>query len=317
MKKTVTLLIQLTLLVPLYALEKEDPFFHQYDSDEILIRWAFQNHCHFSFDQRTSPARWPSHKKGVTFNPKDVQSGDIIFVRNADIFFETIHPKINKPYIIVTHGEHLDEMKEEYFSNLDDPKIIAWFGIHPSKTSHAKFHAIPIGIVQKRDHFNERKRLNALFTDLRRNTEKKHLVYMNFAFNNAKEERLQVRELFKNKNFCKRGARTDFETYLKEMAECKFTLSPTGMGPDCYRTWEALYVGSIPVVKTSHLDPLFAGLPVLIIDDWKNVSEKYLQEKYREMTSRKYNMETLYMSHWLNQIDTVRNNFLTTYGTKE
>ena len=45
------------------------------------------------------------------------------------------------------------------------------------------------------------------------------------------------------------------------MAKAKFALSPGGTGPDTYRTWEALLVGTIPIVKTSQLDNLYSDLP--------------------------------------------------------
>ena len=66
--------------------------------------------------------------------------------------------------------------------------------------------------------------------------------------------------------------------YLKEMAQCKFTFSPRGFGIDCYRTWEALLVGSIPVIKSSHLDFMYEGLPVLIVNDWQVINEDFLNK---------------------------------------
>jgi hypothetical protein len=312
MKKRIVLCLFSSLLQPLlYAQGNEDPFFNPIDSHDILIRWAFQKHCRFVYDPRTSSARWPSNSKGgVTFDPREVEAGDLIFVRHAEKFFEELHPTIKHPYIMVTHGEHLDEMKEEYFTYLDDPKVIAWFGIHPCPQTHPKFHPIPIGVVQEPDNYSEREYLNEYFRYLRTHAKKKHLVFMNFAFNNAKEDRLIVRDLFKNRSYCKRGKRVGFHYYLAEMAECTFTLSPIGMGPDCYRTWEALYVGSIPIVKTCHLDPFYEGLPVLIVDDWNQINEEFLQREYKRITSKKYSMERLYMPYWLNQIDAVRNDFL-------
>eukprot|EP00581_Thalassiosira_minuscula_P011257 CAMPEP_0183725922 /NCGR_PEP_ID=MMETSP0737-20130205/21903_1 /TAXON_ID=385413 /ORGANISM="Thalassiosira miniscula, Strain CCMP1093" /LENGTH=356 /DNA_ID=CAMNT_0025957093 /DNA_START=32 /DNA_END=1099 /DNA_ORIENTATION=- len=56
----------------------------------------------------------------------------------------------------------------------------------------------------------------------------------------------------------------------------KFMLSPRGVGLDCYRTWEALYLGMIPVVKTSTLDSMYQGLPVLIVDEWSDLTPELL-----------------------------------------
>ena len=63
----------------------------------------------------------------------------------------------------------------------------------------------------------------------------------------------------------------------KAMSLTAFTLSPRGGGLDCHRTWEALVLGSVPVVKSSPLDPLYAGLPVLVVGDWTELTVERLR----------------------------------------
>ena len=45
-------------------------------------------------------------------------------------------------------------------------------------------------------------------------------------------------------------------------------MSPQGNGLDCHRTWEALILKTIPIVRTSSLDPLYEGLPVVVVHEW-------------------------------------------------
>ena len=47
-----------------------------------------------------------------------------------------------------------------------------------------------------------------------------------------------------------------------------------GNGLDCHRTWELLYLGCIVITRTSPLDPLFEGLPVVIVRDWEEVGDR-------------------------------------------
>ena len=101
--------------------------------------------------------------------------------------------------------------------------------------------------------------------------------------------------------------------YMKEMAYFKFTLSPRGYGPDSYRNWEALLVGSIPIVSSSHLDPLYADLPVLIIHDWREITQEFLEKKYEEMKAKKFNIEKLFMEYWRKKIESIREEFLSRY----
>ncbi len=273
-------------------------------SSNFVIRWEYQHACDHVYDPRTDIWRWPTNEEhGVTFDTDKVQPGDTIFVRNIPRFFEKMAPHIGYPYIIVTAGECLDKMRKRYIEYLDDDMIIAWYGIHANEMAieHPKFRPIPLGVLQRPDIYEERKRYDTFFRNLRATTKKKHLVYMNFA-DFGKPERKKLKKFMKNKPFCKRGKKVDFRDYLKKTAESVFTLSPIGLGPDCYRTWEALLCGSIPIVRSCHLDPLYEGLPVLIVDTWTDITEEFLKQKYYEITAKKYDISKLYSEYWLDKI---------------
>ncbi len=63
----------------------------------------------------------------------------------------------------------------------------------------------------------------------------------------------------------------------KKNKKFKFVASPGGGGPDCHRTWESLALGCIPIIKRCGLeDGLFDGLPVLLIDDWNDITQELL-----------------------------------------
>jgi hypothetical protein len=59
---------------------------------------------------------------------------------------------------------------------------------------------------------------------------------------------------------------------LAEYGRHAFVICPHGRGLDCYRTWDALFMGCIPIVKTSPIDYLYADLPVVIVADWREVT---------------------------------------------
>ncbi len=63
-------------------------------------------------------------------------------------------------------------------------------------------------------------------------------------------------------------------------AEFAFEASPQGNGMDCFRTWEALALGTIPIVRKSALDRLYThhDLPVVIVKDWNEVSPERLAQ---------------------------------------
>jgi hypothetical protein len=84
-----------------------------------------------------------------------------------------------------------------------------------------------------------------------------------------------------------------------------FSVSPHGNGLDCHRTWEDLILGCIVIVKTSPLDPLYEGLPVVIVKDWSEITEENL-EKWLALYGDAFNnpkyREKLTHLHWFSKI---------------
>lgn len=301
------LIVTLSLLgsVAVQAEEEEnDCVAHEYDlfcpvnSNNFVIRWAFQELCDHVFDYRKV---WPTKNGGMGFDPRSVRAGDTILVRDAPAFFKTMHYKIKVPYFIITHGEYLDTFKESYFTYANEKNVIAWFTIHPPEAYHEKVFPIALGVVQYFDLREKRVDVHAQFLKYRR-TKKKKLCYMNFT-DWRNPERKKIRDLFLEAHFCDNGRPCRFNQYIRETAQHKFTISPPGLGPDCYRIYESLLVGTIPIVQHSYLDYLYEGLPVLFINEWEEVTEEFLNRKYDEITSKKYNPKRLYMEYWIEYIN--------------
>lgn len=230
------------------------------------------------------------------FDNSKVQAGDIIYVEGGVLqaFFFQCHPRIAFPYILITHWSDVG-MPGSGASKLDDSKLIAWFAINVEKV-HPKLTPIPIGV-----NYNKRSGLE-IAVKKANETAKSHLLYMNFNLSTYPHERKPVFKLFHGKSFCYESNVKSFEDYAKDLAASKFVLSPRGAGLDCFRTWEAIYMGSFPVVRSSSLDPLLEDLPVLIIDDWKQVTEEFLNLKYEELKNKTYNMEKLTPEYWIHMI---------------
>jgi hypothetical protein len=133
---------------------------------------------------------------------------------------------------------------------------------------------------------------------------KNKLLYANFATDsNRGKERAAVWHLFKDKDYCyKSKSNKPYKQYLQDLAESKFVLSPRGSGWDCYRTWEALIVGSYPIVRRSPIDGLYKDLPVVIVDNWTTVTPEFLEKKYQEFSAKTWNFEKLYAPYWFNAI---------------
>jgi hypothetical protein len=63
----------------------------------------------------------------------------------------------------------------------------------------------------------------------------------------------------------------NLEQYFSLIANSKYVLSPPGNGPDCHRTWEALTLGAIPIVKRDYWPFSNLPLPVIQVDEWADI----------------------------------------------
>ena len=92
-----------------------------------------------------------------------------------------------------------------------------------------------------------------------------------------------------------------------------FSVSPHGIGLDCHRTWEDLLLGCIVIVKTSSLDPLYEGLPVVIVKDWNEISSANLNKwknQYIPLLYTKKYVEKLTLKWWIDMINDKTNTAL-------
>lgn len=92
--------------------------------------------------------------------------------------------------------------------------------------------------------------------------------------------------------------------YKKEVESSRFVLSPPGNGMDCHRTWEALAMGAIPVVKKGFLaESLIKDMPIICVEDWGdflNLNENEMIDLYDSFVGK--TTEKLYMSYWCKRI---------------
>jgi len=96
----------------------------------------------------------------------------------------------------------------------------------------------------------------------------------------------------------------------KKKGEYAFSISPHGNGLDCHRTWEDLVLGCIVIVKSSPLDPLYAGLPVVIIQDWSEITQENLKKwllHFGDASSNPIYREKLTNAYWMRKIEAKAN----------
>jgi hypothetical protein len=87
-----------------------------------------------------------------------------------------------------------------------------------------------------------------------------------------------------------------------------FVLSPAGGGYDCHRTWEALLLGCIPIVKRFNipLEKVYDDLPVLIVDNWSDITQELLITTINNFKNRTFKTEKLTLKYWMELINSYK-----------
>lgn len=100
----------------------------------------------------------------------------------------------------------------------------------------------------------------------------------------------------------------DRETLWRKKSQYAFSISPHGNGLDCHRTWEDLILGCIVIVKTSSLDELYRGLPVVIVQDWEEICPENLKvwlEQYGDAFTNPKFRQKLTNRYWVERIKSI------------
>ena len=243
-------------------------------------------------------------------------------------FVKKVLPYISVPFKLLTNNSDVT-LPNDYVSEsnviLSNSKLVKWFSQNWVGT-HSKVERIPIGIdyhslrpsskakyawsVPEQTSWGlkkmaiEQERQLMYIKNSSSHTELK--AYANFQFlmwtRYGKIDRKDAIEQVPKELVFYEPAKTTRDVCWKNMGQCAFVLSPHGNGLDCHRTWEALCLGCIPIVKTSGLDPLFVDLPVWIVQSWSDVTEESMRLKLAEFSSRPFAFEKLTLGYWQSKI---------------
>jgi hypothetical protein len=88
---------------------------------------------------------------------------------------------------------------------------------------------------------------------------------------NSTERSKAIEFSMSNKEVFQMPAFTSPKKYRKMLSNSAFVLSPPGNGADCHRTWEAIYLGAVPIVLKKYWPFCHLDLPVLVVEDWSEI----------------------------------------------
>lgn len=253
-------------------------------------------------------ADWRLSRK-ESFNPKKVQAGDTIFVEYDLLkkFGRKYLPKIRQPFILITPNceSGTDNPQPGQFESfLASKKLAAWFVQNIDRPPSERIIPIPIGLANQVWPHGQISILDPMVSHapLPGNETRDLFVYINFSIHTNRSTREPCFKYFQNLSCSTFKEPKSFEEYLADLSRSVFVVSPPGNGQDCHRTWEALLMGCYPIVLSSSLNPLYEGLPIVVVSGWEEVTEEFLQKKREEFNSKSWQSEKLYAPYWYQKV---------------
>ena len=256
------------------------------------------------------------------YNFENLKDGCSIYVcATALKHFLKIIPKISCKFVLVT-GDCDEDFTDvltylEYNLLINNENMIHWFSQN-CMISNEKMSAIPIGldyhtissnIFHKWGKHKTPLEQEAELLELRKNSEPFYnriiKAYSNFHFSTktkyGKERTTAMHEIPSHLVFYETTFLSRIETWKNQM-QYAFIISPPGNGYDCHRTWEALCLGCIPIVKKNPINEVFEDLPVLIVNNWNDITKELLENTIIEFKTKTFNYDKLLLSYWINKI---------------
>jgi len=216
----------------------------------------------------------------VHSNSGRIQKNLSVFVKVSKIYefcmFLTLNSKIDfRAHVLVLHnGDESIGVESLEILNSRFRKIFAVNLLHGNESSIA----IPIGLENKTLFTNgipkDFEKLTSL--GLKAPEFRSNLVLQAFSMQTNRAERESCSAIATRVGSAKLNQVSSFE-YRRALADSKFVLSPAGNGLDCHRTWEAMYLGAIPIVKKIHWPFSELKLPVLIVNEWEDLVDMDLK----------------------------------------
>jgi hypothetical protein len=94
-----------------------------------------------------------------------------------------------------------------------------------------------------------------------------------------------------------------FSEYLEALASSYFCISPSGNGIDVHRTWEALYLRTVPVVTRSAMTDQHRDLPMIVLADWSEFRSIEFSRELYEQTMADWEPSALRLDRYLERIE--------------
>lgn len=236
-----------------------------------------------------------------TFRPSELKEG-INCIYTHTVYVKqlfNILKHLKGEFVVISHNGDV---------NIDNSfevpgNVVRWFSQNVNH-HHPRLQSLPIGLENNMwmRRFDKRGIMNEQW---KKNRKYKNLLYLNHNVKTNPKERQKPYDLFALQKWCtaERGQNgMNPSKYFANLYNHKFVCCPEGNGIDTHRTWETLYMGSIPIEKRNVNNSFYQDLPICFVNSWEEVTEEFLLKEWDRIKETDWDLGKLNLEYWKTQI---------------
>jgi len=293
----IKIVVTISVLYLLYQLYQLYQKYNPNNADVYLTRKFLRDIADYDIDAR--PEKLLQDIQTNKLNENCIIVSQPESVDTLATYLKDISTNVN--LLCMTHNTHGTDRSFTYHEILNHPHVSNVFSENWYDSSHVKVTQIPIGISYKDVYMNGMHNdLVSISQSMPSNSTKPLRVLCNAhkktypkPSSGYRDDRKIMYTMLKDSpwiDFCEDvhdfSEKNILNTWRKHK-DYAFELSPSGNGLDCHRTYEAIILHTIPIVRKNTLDSIYIqhDLPVVIVDEWSDVTLENLQiwhEKFKD-----------------------------------
>lgn len=247
------------------------------------------------------------------------QKGDLVFVDSGslDTFLNVVHPLIEDPYLLVTQKVFDGTSKKALKTLFYDNKIATIFSGDMPLSHKSKFYSIPI--LQKNlngeSYFQTKEdksfgNIKELFID-----DKNQELLLKDISNKADS---CLANFFEFEPFCmfypepngleEKIIEKKTNNFASLVKSARFLAAPIEKKFSSEFALAGLEKGTIPVISHGNADRMLSDLPVLFVNDYRDIDRYYLLQQHMRLTDQVFTLDKLSFSYWENLLKSQQEN---------
>jgi hypothetical protein len=239
-----------------------------------------------------------------------------VYINALHDFIKNILIHIKGKYILITYSKNKlvpngIMNKEDAIKFINDDRLLRWYTTNLSMNI-PKVVGLPMGMdygtLKNVESRIQEERYREIVNEMEPIYNRKPICYfhMRYHFIKRNDDDILESDIFNKECIYYDNERITKEEVIKKISECMYVVIVQSY--DTSKIWEALGVGTIPIILRSSYIPIYDGLPILVVENWNDINNELLTKTLYDVCEKGSNgeyieyLEKIGLEYWMNDI---------------